>query len=81
MTKKVLKHNLILLNALRTAVLFFAAFFVYEILINLEKLWNLKNPENSEIHFYKRKIMKFIIVFVLDAMILYALFFLTGEHF
>jgi hypothetical protein len=78
---KKLKHSHIILNALRTAILFVTGFIAYEILIELEKLWNLEHPNNEIYNFHKRKLYKFFIVFMIDLVLLYFLFFLTGEHF
>ena len=78
---KQINHTHIFLNALRTAVLFFAGFLMYEILIDLEKAWNDKDPENKALHYYNKKILKFIGVLIIDLILLYILFFITGEHF
>lgn len=76
-----IQHYRLFFNALRTAILFFAGFLIYEILIELEKIWNLENPNNKELHFYHKKIYKFILIFIIDLSLLYLLYFITGHHF
>ncbi len=78
---KYVNHTRMFFTALRTAILFFAGFLVYEILIEIEKIWNLKNPENKQLHFYQKKIYKFLLILVIDLILLYILYFITGEHF
>ena len=75
---KNINHSHIVLNALRTAILFVTGFLAYEILVELEKIWNLKNPNNEMYNFHKRKLYKFFIVFIIDLLLLYFLFFLTS---
>lgn len=71
---KKIHHTRLFLHALRTALIFVAGFFIYEILIALEKLWNKANPENDLKHFHQRKGIKFIIILIIDLLILYGLF-------
>jgi hypothetical protein len=73
-------HTRIFTHALRTALLFVAGFFVYEIMLEIEKIWNLKNPENKQLHFYQKKIYKFLLILIIDLILLYMLYFITGEH-
>ena len=47
-----INHKYIFFHALRSALLFIAVFFIYDILINLEKLWNKENPEKSKYNYY-----------------------------
>jgi len=70
-------HPRMFTNALRTALLFVGGFLIYEILVRLEKMWNKANPENQLYHFYQRKSLKLILIFIIDLLILYgiALFF------
>ncbi len=68
-----LHHIRLFSHAFRTALLFISGFLIYEILLNLEKLWNKKNPNNELKRFYTRKIYKFILIFVIDLAILYGL--------
>ena len=58
---KKINHTRLFLHALRTALLFVAGFFIYEILVALEELWNEAVPENSLQHFHQRKGIKLII--------------------
>ena len=54
---KTLNHMRLFSHALRTALIIIAGFLIYELLLQLEKTWNLKNPENKVYHFYKKKIL------------------------
>jgi hypothetical protein len=67
-------------HAFRTAILFFAGFLIYEIFTEIEKIWNLKNPKNIQLHFYLKKIYKFVLILIIDLILLYILYFITGEH-
>lgn len=66
-----INHLRIFTHALRTALLFVAGFLVYEILIELEKKWNLINSRNKHINFLHTKILKLISLFIIDLLILY----------
>ena len=68
-------HKHIFLHALRTAAIFVAGFIIYEVLIELEKEWNKKEPGRSIHHFAKRKSIKFLMVLTIDMILLYILFF------
>jgi hypothetical protein len=75
-----IRHGILFLHAFRTALLFISGFLIYEILLNLEKLWNKYNPKNKLIHFYRRKIYKFILIFSIDLIILYGFAVLFGIY-
>ena len=77
---KCINHNIIFLKALRTAIIFGAAFIIYEFLNELEKLWVLEDPNSESAHFLKKKFIKFILVFAIDLTILYLAYFLTGSY-
>lgn len=77
---KQLNHSRMFFNAFRTAVIFISGFLIYEILLGLEKLWNITYPEYKIQNFLKRKTLKFVIILLIDLIILYLLFFLTGLH-
>jgi len=47
-----INHKRIFFHALRSALLFIAVFLIYDILINLEKLWNKENPEKTKYNYY-----------------------------
>lgn len=66
-----INHKRIFFHALRSALLFIAVFLIYDILINLEKLWNKENPEKTKYNYYLRKIIKFTVILILDLFILY----------
>lgn len=78
---KQINHSKLFLSAFRTALIFISGFLIYEILIGLEKVWNISYPQYKLYNFYKRKTIKFILILFIDLLILYMLFFFTGEHF
>lgn len=73
-------HPRIFTQALRTSLLFVASFVIYEMLVVLEKNWNLENPGNELYHFYKRKTYKLILIFVIDLLILYGIALIFNIH-
>ena len=48
---KGINHKIILLKAFRTAIIFGAAFIIYEFLNELEKLWILEEPNSKNTNF------------------------------
>lgn len=66
-------HYKFFLYALRTALLLIASFFTYDLLKMIEIEWNKKNPNNELLHFSRRKLFHFIIIFIIDLLILYAI--------
>jgi uncharacterized membrane protein len=68
-------HLRMFLNALRTAILIVSGFIAYEILVELEILWNKKNPSNKAKHFMYHKLYKLIIIFLIDLLVLYLVFY------
>jgi hypothetical protein len=77
---KGIDHKIILLKAFRTAIIFGAAFIIYEFLNELEKLWLLEDPNSKTVHYVKKKFIKFILVFLIDLALLYFAYFLTGRY-
>jgi len=75
MVTKVGIHKHIFLHALRTAALFVAGFIIYEVLFEIDKEWNKKEPSKHLYHFAKRKSIKFVMVLTIDMILLYILFF------
>lgn len=69
-------HKRILLHALRTAIIFITGFFIYEILREIEKIWNSTIPGETIYHFSKRKFYHFLSIFIIDLIILYIFFYL-----
>jgi preprotein translocase subunit SecG len=61
----------IFLEAFRTAVIFVSGFLIYEILLQAEKEWNKLEPSHKMYHFYKRKSIKFLLIFTIDLTILF----------
>lgn len=68
-------HLRMFLNAFRTALIIVSGFIAYEILIELEIIWNKKNPGNQTRHFIYRKLYKLIIIFLIDLLLLYLVFY------
>jgi|LakMenEpi03Aug12_release.lakeMendotaPanAssembly.Ray.scaffolds.fasta_scaffold3554067_1 uncharacterized protein with PQ loop repeat len=66
-----ISHKRIFFHAVRSALLFIAVFFIYDILINLEKLWNEENPDQIKYNYYLHKIIKFNVILIIDLFILY----------
>ena len=77
---KTLNHARLFSHALRTSLLIVAGFIFYELLVRLEKTWNLKNPENKVYHFYQIKLYKLIFIFIVDLLILYSIAIFFGIH-
>ena len=67
---KSVNHSRIFLYALRTAILATIGFFIYEVLTNLERKDKQKNKE-SFYTIHRRQLIKFIIIFIIDIIILY----------
>jgi len=75
-----IEHKRIFLNAFRTAVIFMTGFIIYELLLELEKLWNYEFPDHKIYNFGKRKMYKFLFVFLIDLLLLYAIIFYFKIH-
>lgn len=75
-----INHYRLFTHALRTALLFVSSFLIYEILLNLEKIWTKNNPKNKISHFYQRKIYKFILILIIDLIILYGIAIFFGVY-
>jgi hypothetical protein len=80
MTVKNINHYIFFVHALRTSLIFIAGFLTYELLKFLENEWNTIHPNNEVLHFSKRKIFHFILIFIIDLLILYLIFFLFKIH-
>lgn len=63
------------LSALRTAIIVVSGFIAYEILLELEKIWNLNYPDKYY-NFAKHKIAKLTLIFLIDLILLYMLFYI-----
>jgi hypothetical protein len=68
-------HLRMFLHAFRTALIIVAGFLAYEILIELEKLWNKMYP-NKFYNLTKRKLLKLLIIFIIDLLLLYFVYFI-----
>ena len=62
-------------NAFRTALIIVSGFIAYEILLEFEIIWNKKNPGNQIRYFMHRKLYKLIIIFLIDLLLLYLVFY------
>jgi hypothetical protein len=65
----------VLLIAFRTALLAIIGFTIYEMLVELEKIWNIHSPNNHKYHFHKRRILHFLAIFLIDLLLIYMIFF------
>jgi hypothetical protein len=63
-------------HSLRTAIIFVLGLIIYEILLDLDKVWNKENPGHEILNFSKRNIIKFVSVFLLDLILLYLFYWL-----
>uniref|UniRef100_A0A6C0F0P6 Uncharacterized protein n=1 Tax=viral metagenome TaxID=1070528 RepID=A0A6C0F0P6_9ZZZZ len=63
-------------HSLRTSIIFVSGLIIYEILLDLEKVWNRENPGHEILNFSKRNIIKFISIFLLDFILLYLFYWL-----
>jgi uncharacterized membrane protein YidH (DUF202 family) len=68
-------HLRMFLNALRTAIIIVSGFIAYEILLEIEIIWNKKNPTNKSYHLIHRHLYKLIIIFAIDLLLLYFIFY------
>ena len=68
-------HLRMFLNALRTAIIIVSGFIAYEILVELEIIWNKKYPGEQAKNFTHRKLYKLIIIFTIDLLLLYLVFY------
>lgn len=73
-------HYRFFCHALRTALMFLAGFLSYEILKDLEYEWNKLHPKNETVHFAKRKLYHFALLFLADLIILYIILLLFKVH-
>jgi len=78
MNKKSGLHKHIFFHSLRTAIIFVAGFIIYDILVKLEKEWNKAHPSRRAYHFSKRNIIKFLMIFIIDMVLLYILYLVFG---
>lgn len=67
-------HLRLFLSALRTAIILVTGFIAYEILKEVEKIWNQIYP-NKIYNFSKRKLYKLFIIFIIDIILLYIFFY------
>ena len=68
-------HLRMFFNALRTAIIIVSGFIAYEILVELEIIWNKKYPGEQSKNFAHRKLYKLLIIFVIDLLLLYLVFY------
>ena len=66
-------HLRLFIHALRSALLFVAGFFIYEVTLKLEYKWNSLHPEHKLYNFHKKEGVKFVFIFMIDLILLYCL--------
>lgn len=66
-----INHFRIFLSALRTAIIVISGFIAYEILLEMQKTWNIIYPHNT-FNFTKRKLLKLFLIFLIDLFIIYS---------
>lgn len=66
-----INHFRIFLSALRTAIIVVSGFIAYEILLEMQKAWNILYPHNT-FDFTKRKLLKLFFIFLIDLFIIYS---------
>ena len=77
---KEIKNTKLFLSSLRTAIIFVLSFIIYEMLLELEKIWNKEEPDKKIYNFNKRILYKFILILIIDLILVYTLFFLSDEY-
>jgi hypothetical protein len=77
---KEINNTKLFLSSLRTAIIFVSSFIIYEMLLELEKIWNKEEPDKKIYNFNKRILYKFILILIIDLILVYTLFFLSGEY-
>jgi|688.fasta_scaffold36944_9 hypothetical protein len=68
-----INHFRFFLSALRTAIIVVSGFIAYELLLEIQKAWNIIYPHN-ELNFTKRKLLKLFLIFLIDLFIVYFVF-------
>ena len=66
-----INHFRMFLNALRTAIIVVSGFIAYEILLEMERAWNIIYP-NKTFNFTKRKLLKLFLIFLIDLFLIYS---------
>jgi hypothetical protein len=66
-----INHFRIFLSALRTAIIVVSGFIAYEILLEMQKAWNILYPHNK-FHFTQRKGLKLFLIFLIDLFLIYS---------
>jgi hypothetical protein len=65
-----INHFRMFLSAIRTAIIVVSGFIAYEILVEMQKTWNILYPHNT-LNFTKRKLLKLFLIFLIDLFIIY----------
>ena len=77
---KEINYSKLFLSSFRTAIIFVSSFIVYEILLEFEKMWNKEEPDKKIYNFHKRILYKFLLILIIDLILIYTLFILSGEY-
>ena len=59
-------HLTILLNAIRTALVLIAGILSYDILKDVEDIWNTTHPHQKNYNLVKSKVLNILIILVMD---------------
>lgn len=73
-------YSKLFLSSFRTAIIFVSSFIVYEVLLKFEKMWNKEEPDKKIYNFQKRILYKFLLILIIDLILIYTLFILSGEY-
>ena len=66
-----INHFRMFLSAIRTAIIVVSGFIAYEILLEMEKGWNIIYP-HKPFNFTKRKFLKLFLIFLIDLFLIYS---------
>lgn len=66
-----INHFRMFLSALRTAIIVVSGFIAYEMLIEMQKAWNILYPHNT-LNFTKKKLLKLFLIFLIDLFLIYS---------
>jgi hypothetical protein len=71
-------HLTIFLHAIRTGLVILAGILSYDILKDIEYIWNTTHPHEKTNNLVKSKLLSLLIVVVFDILILYTLRYMFG---
>jgi hypothetical protein len=71
-----INHKKNVINAFRTALVAIAGFIIYELLLEIEKLWNELTPSKYHYNLHKRRLLHFLGIFLIDLILIYTIFYI-----